>query len=75
MDQKKTDKATHPLEVSISIAKPEVSIVRNEAFIMTLIDFQYIGGIKATAVNMIYLEKPSPDKIPVFEVVRNSKEP
>ena len=51
MDQKEPDKATQPLSfnkfcttVQISVARHEDSIIRSEAFILTWIDFKYVGG-------------------------------
>ena len=59
--------------VQISIARPDDSN-------LTWIDFKYVVAqkVKATVVNMIYLEKPSLDKrlgfIVVNKSMRNSKE-
>ena len=51
IDKKKPDKATQPLykfqqvctTVQISMARPEDSIIRSQAFILTWIDFKYVG--------------------------------
>ena len=84
----KTSQISHTASVSFNkfaplfkyLSKPVDSIIRSEAFILTWINFQYVGGekLKATADNVIYLEKPSSDKsagfIVVNESTRNSKE-
>ena len=88
MDKKEPDKP-HNLcmfqqvctTVQISVARPEDSIIKRKAFVLTWIDSKHVGGqkIKATAVNIIYLENPSPGKslgfIAVNKSMRNSKEP
>ena len=51
MDKKEPDEATQLCKfqqvcttVQISIARPEDSIIRSKAFILTWIDFKYVGG-------------------------------
>ena len=50
MDQKEPDKATQPVSFNKFaplfkyLSRHEDSIIRSKAFILTWIDFQYVGG-------------------------------